>query len=284
MQQTTATIGQRLVIPQLKIPQLNLGQQQLPNTAEALAAQEAQNRAADAHNEFLLNEIKRRREQQAMAAGGQLEGTLGGGGGFTIPKLRAASGEALEEPHLNIPLLNKLRSQNNSLTAVTSQVQQLKLTTATATATDQLIDLTSAVIAVAKDAPPREAASKMMSRRATQITEHFDIPFIGCDNLRSRLNAGILSKKTQDDNESPPLREIEEKSSIIGMFMDRSVGYPQPRQPQLKYAVSQLERQHLKMCQRIDYGSNLNRFLFDTPSPDERIKEALQKSWRVSRT
>ncbi|XP_034103872.1 uncharacterized protein LOC117567778 isoform X1 [Drosophila albomicans] len=318
------TIGQRFVIPQLKIPQLNLGHQ--PNTAEALAAQEAQHRAADAHNELLLNEIKRRREQQKAASssvGDQLP-TLGG---FTIPKLRTASGEALEEPQLNIPLLNKLRSQNNSLTEVTQVeqgVKKLKIATETlpqepqlnipllnklhsqnnsltevtqveqgvkklkiATETVPLIDLTTAVIAMPKDAPPREAATKVSNRKATLVTEHFDIPFIGCDGLRSRLNAGLLSKtqlKTQTDIESQPIVEIEEKSSIIGKFMDRSVGYPQPRKPQLKYAASQLELQHLKMCQRQDYGSNLKRFLFDTPSPDERIKEALQKSWRISRT
>ncbi|XP_051858011.1 uncharacterized protein LOC117567778 isoform X2 [Drosophila albomicans] len=277
------TIGQRFVIPQLKIPQLNLGHQ--PNTAEALAAQEAQHRAADAHNELLLNEIKRRREQQKAASssvGDQLP-TLGG---FTIPKLRTASGEALEEPQLNIPLLNKLRSQNNSLTEVT-QVEQGVKKLKIATETVPLIDLTTAVIAMPKDAPPREAATKVSNRKATLVTEHFDIPFIGCDGLRSRLNAGLLSKtqlKTQTDIESQPIVEIEEKSSIIGKFMDRSVGYPQPRKPQLKYAASQLELQHLKMCQRQDYGSNLKRFLFDTPSPDERIKEALQKSWRISRT
>ncbi|KAH8386802.1 hypothetical protein KR093_002628, partial [Drosophila rubida] len=283
----------RFVIPQLKIPQLNLGHQQLPNTSEALAAQEAQHRATDAHNELLLNEIKRRREQQqkttvASPAAAQLLNTLGERG-FTIPKLRTASGETLEEPQLNIPLLNRLRSQNNSLTELTTQVEQgvkkLKITTETL----PLIDLTTAVIAVPKNAPPREAASKVMSRKAKLVKEHFDIPFISCEGLRSRLNAGLLSQKkkeldTPDESAEQPIIEIQEKSSIIGMFMNRSVGYPQPRRPQLKYTVTQLERQHLKMCLRQDYGSNLKRFLFDTPSPDERIKQALQKSWRISRT
>jgi len=67
-------------------------------------------------------------------------------------------------------------------------------------------------------------------------------------------------------------------------MLDAVVGYPEPRRPRLEYAVTRLERQHLRMCQREDYGSQVKRFRFDTPSPDELVKQALQKSWRVSRT
>ncbi|KAM8720523.1 hypothetical protein ACLKA7_006549 [Drosophila subpalustris] len=270
----------KLIIPQLKVPR---GKEvtEMPNTAEAIAAQEEQHRAADAHNEMLLNEIKRRREQSDN------HGTGIGIGSISMPKLRTSSGQTLDKPLFNIPLLDKLRSQNNSLEVnqLEQKVTELKITPREAKQEQPtaLIDLTKTVIAVHKDAARREAASKVRNMPTVE-TEHFDIPFISCDILRNRLTVDLRSKKRQADDLEFPAIQIVVKSSVVGQFMDRTVGYPKPRKPQLKYAVTPLELQHLKMCKREDYGSNIKRFRFDTPSPDEKVKEALQKSWRISRT
>lgn len=284
----------QLIIPQLRVPQ--------SVTAESIAAQEEQHRATDAHNEMLLNEIKRRREQSDNQMAKDRESYNGMlPGGITIPKLRGISGQPFEIPQLNIPLLNKLRSQNNLLDVAPSlevaqsldvsqlerDVNTLKIgsssTVKCPSEPTALIDLTTTVIAVQKDAVPREAASKVLKKKAA-VTEHFDIPFISCDGLRNRLSADLLSKKRQNDESKSPAIKIVEKCSVVGKFMDRTVGYPNPRKPQLKYAATPLELQHLKMYMREDYGSNIKRFRFDTPSPDEKVKEALQKSLRISRT
>ncbi|XP_034480285.1 uncharacterized protein LOC117786245 [Drosophila innubila] len=287
----------KLIIPQLKVPQRVTDMTDM--TAESIAAQEEQHRAADAHNEMLLNEIKRRREQNDSHGMGIGVGLGLGRGSISVPKLRT-SGQSLDKPQFNIPLLNKLHSQNNSLAVnqLERDVNKLKITTDDCQYLREqpqqqqeqptaLIDLTKTVIAVHKDALPREAATKVRNRTAV-VTEHFDIPFISCDILRNRLSVDILSKKRQTDGmeteSESPIIQIVVKSSIVGEFIDRTVGYPKPRKPQLKYAVTPLELLHLKMCKREDYGSNIKRFCFDTPSPDEKVKEALQKSWRISRT
>ncbi|XP_064555759.1 uncharacterized protein LOC135440491 [Drosophila montana] len=306
------SIGPKLVIPQLKIPQINAS---TPTSAEVLSAEEHR-RAADAHNERLLNAIKRRREQSeashsardSSASSKESTDSLlaklpllnGISCRLTIPKLRTASGEPLDEPQFNIPLLNKLRSQNNSLelTQLEKGVSKLKLTADDGgdstklksiqemqQAPTPLIDLTSTVIAIQKDAPPREAASKVRHKQAA-VMEHFDIPFIGCDSL-NRVSVGMLFKKRQSSTSSDfeaTVTRIIEKSSDVGSMLDATVGYPRPRQPQLRYAASPLELQNLKMYKREDYGTNIKRFRFDTASPDEIVKEALQKSWRISRT
>lgn len=285
-----------IVIPQLKIPQLNLNK---PATAEQFAAQKEHLRAANAHNEILRDAIKLRikqnegpvsqdPKQQTLstdASGSGLQNQLGGG--LTIPKLRTAAGVPLEEPQFNIPLLNKLRSQNNVLELTQQKVANLKITADDAaiqadlpTAHSPLIDLTSTVITAHRDAPPRELATKVRSKQET-AGEQFNIPFISCESLR------LLLKKRRpsfsDDTEESSMR-IVEKAGPVGRMLDKSVGYPKPRKPQLKYAATLLELQHLKLYKREDYGTNIIRFRFDSPSPDEVVKLALQKSLRISRT
>lgn len=294
-----------IVIPQLKIPQLNLNK---PATAEQFAAQKEHLRAANAHNEILRDAIKRRIEQNegpasqdpkeqtlsTDASGSGLQNQFGGG--LTIPKLRTAAGVPLEEPQFNIPLLNKLRSQNNVLELTQQKVASMKITADDAasnpsakpktiqadlpTAHSPLIDLTSTVITAHRDAPPRELATKVRSKQET-AGEQFNIPFISCESLR------LLLKKRRpsfsDDTQEAPMR-IVEKAGAVGRMLDKSVGYPKPRKPQLKYAATSLELQHLKLYKREDYGKNIIRFRFDSPSPDEVVKLALQKSLRISRT
>ncbi|KAH8416394.1 hypothetical protein KR222_001448 [Zaprionus bogoriensis] len=296
-------------MPQLKIPQLHLTK---PATAEQVAAQNEHLRAAKAHNELLRNAIKQRLQQNdeqapkdptlfTAASGSGLQGQLAGG--FTIPKLRTASGVPLEEPLFNIPLLNKLRSQNNvlELTQLEQKVDKLKLETgdklmsiqedsgpapapvpiaaasaSAAPAPAPLIDLTSTVIAAHKNAPPRELATKVRNKQEAAAM-HFNIPFISCERLRNRRYS-----LTEDSEEAP--MGIVEQAGAVGSMLDQSVGYPNPRKPQLKYAATSLELQHLKLYKREDYGANIIRFHFDSPSPDEIVKLALQKSWRISRT
>ncbi|XP_030378375.1 uncharacterized protein LOC115627000 [Scaptodrosophila lebanonensis] len=298
------------------IPQLNINK--LTSAAEmSTTDQEERRRAVDAHNDMLLNEIRRRQEtdrlgtaqmdlfKPTMFALSQSDGqspqtnTLAG---FTIPILRSAAGEPLEQSHFDIPLLNKLRSQNNllGLNQVEQGVSKLKITPAdeggdsakqNTTMQHHVIDLTSTIIAVNKDAPPRESASKMRLRLA-ENTEKFDIPFIACDRRRCRFSDGLLASKkrrfssgSKEDVDQEPIDDIVEAApSAIGRMFDIIHNYPAPRQPQLKYASTPLERQHIKMYKHKDYGSNIKRFLFDTPSPDEVVKEALKKSWCISRT
>lgn len=288
-----------IVIPQLTIPQLNLNK---PATAEQFAAQKEHLRAANAHNEILRDAIKRRFEQsdspnapkdptlstESSGSGGLQHHQLSGG--LTIPKLRTASGVPLEEPQFNIPLLNKLRSQNNVLELTQQKVANLKITADDGvkpeskqenfTAATPLIDLTSTVIAAHRDAPPRELATKLRNKQET-AGEQFNIPFISCESLRLLLRRRRHS--LTDDTEEAPVR-IVEKAGAVGRMLDRSVGYPEPRKPQLKYAATPLELQHLKLYKREDYGENIKRFRFDSPSPDEIVKLALQKSLRISRT
>lgn len=288
-----------IVIPQLTIPQLNLNK---PATAEQFAAQKEHLRAANAHNEILRDAIKRRFEQNdspiAPKDATLSTGPSGSGGlqhhqlsgGLTIPKLRTAAGVPLEEPQFNIPLLNKLRSQNNVLELTQQTVANLKITADNAaktkseqenlTAGPPLIDLTSTVIAAHRDAPPRELATKLRNKQET-AGEQFNIPFISCESLRLLLRRRRHS--LTDDTEEAPVR-IVEKAGAVGRLLDRSVGYPEPRKPQLKYAATPLELQHLKLYRREDYGENIKRFRFDSPSPDEIVKLALQKSLRISRT
>lgn len=288
-----------IVIPQLMIPQLNLNK---PSTAEQFAAQKEHLRAANAHNEILRDAIKRRFEQNdspnAPKDPALSTGPSGSGGfqhhqlsgGLTIPKLRTASGVPLEEPQFNIPLLNKLRSQNNVLELTQQKVANLKITADDAvkpkskqensTAAPPLIDLTSTVIAAHRDAPPRELATKLRNKQEA-AGEQFNIPFISCESLRLLLRRRRQS--LTDDTEEAPVR-IVEKAGAVGRMLDKSVGYPEPRKPQLKYAATPLELQHLKLYKREDYGENIKRFRFDSPSPDELVKLALQKSLRISRT
>lgn len=289
-----------IVIPQLQIPQLNLNK---PTTAEQFAAQKEHLRAANAHNEILRDAIKRRIEQNegpasqdpkehitpTDASGSGLQNQLSGG--LTIPKLRTAAGVALEEPQLNIPLLNKLRSQNNVLELTLQKVANLKIAADDAACNNSkprtiqaahipLIDLTSTVIAAHRDAPPRELATKVRSKQET-TGEQFNIPFISCESLRLLLRKRRPSYS--DDTQEAPMK-IVENAGAIGRMLDKSVGYPKPRKPQLKYAATPLELQHLKIYKREDYGKNIIRFRFNSPSPDEIVKLALQKSLRISRT
>lgn len=204
---------------------------------------------------------------------------------FVIPRLLGA---ATGEP-LNIPLLSRLERGVGQLQIRDDdggdRASAMKTTQA------PLIDLTSTVIAGSKDGPPKEAASKAREKLAAS-QQHFSIPFNPCDTVRRSpaLSGGLLASRR-----SLPARDLDEDAAAavpppdsrpgpIGCMLDAIVGYPEPRQPQLQYAVTRLERRHLKMCSREDYGGQVKRFRFDTPSPDELVKQALQKSWRVTRT
>ncbi|XP_016994680.2 uncharacterized protein [Drosophila takahashii] len=241
----------RFVIPQLKIPQLQL---QAASSAES-------RQAAEAHNQLLLNEIQLRRRQRSESENK---------GGFGIPPLAAEPPNIPNIP--NIPLLARL--------------DQLQLRDEGGD--PPLIDLSSTVIAGSKDAPPKESASK--ARQLISSRETFDIPFIACDRGNSRRTTptgGLLAhrRRSEEEPEEAPARtDYPEQPGPIGQMLDAVVGYPEPRKPRLEYAVTRLERQHLRMCRREEYGSQVKRFRFDTPSPDELVKQALQKSWRVSRT
>ncbi|XP_023164273.1 uncharacterized protein LOC111595006 [Drosophila hydei] len=282
------SIGRKFVIPQL-IPKINTNK---PATAE----QVEHSRAAAAHNELLLNAIKVKQSEARYPTVSTKDKTVGQ---LTIPNLLTDSGESLEKPRVHVQLSDKLLKQNNSLelTQVVKGVQSLKISTddggdSTKLKTTQekptqapttLIDLTSTLIATVKDAPPREAATKVRCKQAAAVVEHFDIPFISCD----RPSVGLLSKKRQSSisgDLEPIVTRVVEKSSAVGSMMDATVGYPRPRKPQLKYAASPFELQILKLYKREDYGTNIKRFRFDTPSPDEIVKTALQKSLRISRT
>ncbi|ALC48662.1 CG17982, partial [Drosophila busckii] len=285
----STTIGAKLIIPQLRIPQLN-------STAEV-----EHQRLANERNAVLLKAIHKRREQRDSQTECEIEEKPAPLlNGFTIPKLRTATGVPLEEPKLDIPLLNQLRSQNNLLGGIAKLEQ--KVHTLSIASTDDggdrntehhpvptpatgksLIDLTSTIIAVKKGEPPREAASKMR-KRAADTEEKFDIPFIGCEDQRNRLSTGLLSKWQQDSICLPAIATIPEKSSVIGNMLDTIVGYPQPRQPCLTYAASAQELLNLKLYKHQDYGNNIKRFKFDTKSPDELVKDSLQKSWRLTLT
>ncbi|XP_016949091.1 uncharacterized protein LOC108023918 [Drosophila biarmipes] len=275
----------RFVIPQLKIPQLRLQ----AATADA-AAQRESRLAADAHNQLLLNEIQLRRRQRSESENQVLLSTTGTG--FVIPQL-AATTTTPGKP-LNIPLLSRLERGVDQLRIRDDGGDGATASQATATPAP-LIDLSSTVIAASKDAPPKESASK-----ARQLTsrENFDIPFIACDRgRRSTPTGGLLATRrrslnaedeeaAEDElaNQAPANTNYPEHPGPIGQMLDAVVGYPEPRRPRLEYAVTRLERQHLRMCQREEYGSQVKRFRFNTPSPDELVKQALQKSWRVSRT
>ncbi|SPP88890.1 uncharacterized protein LOC117590535 [Drosophila guanche] len=282
----------KLVIPQLKIPQLNQGNP----TPSDLAAQERERQVVDARNARLLNEIKRQRE---LSEGGTTTGEAAPR--FVIPQLCVAPGEPLAvAANLNIPLLNKLHSQNMSdrqnLPKLERAVDRLHISSGDdggdkisplrdplPTATP-LIDLTTALIKGSKYAAPKEYATKARLKRA-QNTQKFDIPFIAYDPVKRFAPSPCLltDDKCSTNAESNDLL-TSEHHSVIGSMLDAVVGYPEPRKPQVKYAISVLERQHLKMYRREDYGSNVKRFRFDTPSPDELVKQALQKTWRSSKT
>lgn len=279
------SIGTKFVIPQL-LPQRNTSK---PATAE----QVEHNRAAAAHNEQLLNAIRVKQSEARDQSGSSNIRQL------IIPNLLSASGESLGDSHLQIPL-NKLLKQSNSLdlTQVINGVIDLNITADDADEITKLkttkenparsqaaktIDLTSTLIARQKDAAPREAASKMRHKQASSVVEHFDIPFISCD----RPPIGLLYEKNlirMSRDADPFAARNMEKSSAVGSMMDATVGYPRPRKPQLKYAASPFELQNLKLYKREDYGTNIKRFRFDTPSPDDIVKAALQKSMRISRT
>ncbi|XP_052850097.1 uncharacterized protein LOC128260855 [Drosophila gunungcola] len=259
----------RFVIPQLKITQLQLQ----ASTNTDVVAQQASRQAADAHNQLLLNEIQLRRRQRSESE------NKGPSAGFVIPQL----GSTPKDIPLNIPLLSRLERG----------VDQLQIgDDAGDGATTPLIDLSSTVIAGNKDAPPKESASKTRQLTTTS-RQNFVIPFIACDRgRRSTPTGGLLAQRRSlhaegDDelaDQTPANTEFREQPGPIGHMLDAVVGYPEPRTPRLEYAVTRLERQHLRMCQREDYGSQVKRFRFETPSPDELVKQALQKSWRASRT
>ncbi|KAH8245616.1 hypothetical protein KR032_012501 [Drosophila birchii] len=288
----------RFVIPQLRIPQLQLQQ------PTDLAAQERSKQATDAHNQQLLDEIRRRRQDSesdtttttTTTRTAPAGGATGIGGlpttRFVIPQLGAATGEPL-----NIPLLSRLERRVGQL-----QIREddggdrAGAMKSTQTPQSPLIDLTSTVIAGSKDGPPKVAASKAREKLAAS-QEHFSIPFNPCDTPAARKNpalsvGGLLGKRrrpmhAEDAEEEAGAASVpppESRPGPIGRLLDTVVGYPEPRQPQLQYAITSLERRHLKMCAREDYGSQVKRFRFDTPSPDELVKQALQKSWRVTRT
>ncbi|XP_026846203.1 uncharacterized protein LOC6598362 [Drosophila persimilis] len=279
----------KLIIPQLKIPQLNKGNP----TPIDLAEQEKERQAVDARNKLLLNEMKRRRQ---ISEGEKTAGQPFSG--FVIPQLCVAPGEpSADAAKLNIPLLNKLLSQNMSsgaLPKLERAVDRLHISGGDGGDTipplhpvptaAPLIDLTTAVIKGNQNAPPKEYASKARLKRA-QNTHTFDIPFIAYDPVKRFAPSICL---LTDDKCSMSVDGSDllapEHHSVIGSLLDAVVGYPEPRKPQVKYAISLLEQQHLKMYRREDYGSNVKRFRFDTPSPDEVVKQALQKTWRSSKT
>ncbi|TDG40942.1 hypothetical protein AWZ03_012646 [Drosophila navojoa] len=285
---THFSIGTKFVIPQL-LPQRN-------TSKTASAEQMEHNRAAAAHNEQLLNAIRLKQSEARDQSGSSENIAIRQ---LIIPNLLTASGETLENTHLHIPF-NKSLNQSKSLdlTKVIKGVVNLNInadeageitklkTTKEDPALSQVektIDLTTTLIARQKGAAPREAASKVRHKRASSVVEHFDIPFISCD----RPPIGLLYKKNlirMSGDEGAFASRNMEKSSVVGSMMDATVGYPAPRKPQLKYAASPLELQNLKLCKREDYGTNIKRFRFDTPSPDEIVKAALQKSLRISRT
>ncbi|KAI8035236.1 hypothetical protein M5D96_012047 [Drosophila gunungcola] len=165
-------------------------------------------------------------------------------------------------PQLKITQLQLQASTNTDVVAQqASRVDQLQIgDDAGDGATTPLIDLSSTVIAGNKDAPPKESASKTRQLTTT-----------------SRQNFG-------DDelaDQTPANTEFREQPGPIGHMLDAVVGYPEPRTPRLEYAVTRLERQHLRMCQREDYGSQVKRFRFETPSPDELIKNIhAGKEWK----
>ncbi|KAH8289803.1 hypothetical protein KR054_011202 [Drosophila jambulina] len=282
----------RFVIPQLRIPQLQLQQ------PTDLAAQELSRQATDAHNQQLLNEIRRRRqgsESEAPApAPVPAVGASGARGApttrFVIPQLGAATGEPL-----NIPLLSRLERSVGQLQIREDdggdRAGDMK---STQRPLSPLIDLTSTVIAGSKDGPPKVAASKAREKLAAS-QEHFSIPFNPCDPptvcRNPALSGGSLlasrRRTLREEEEEAGAESVpppESRPGPIGCMLDAVVGFPEPRQPQLQYAITSLERRHLKMCAREDYGGQVKRFRFDTPSPDELVKQALQKSWRVTRT
>ncbi|EDV46826.1 uncharacterized protein LOC6550311 [Drosophila erecta] len=257
---TNPQMTPRFAIPQLKIPQL-----QLQANANAAAQQESR-QAAETHNQLLLNEIQLRQQSQRSESENKPQLV-----GFVIPQLGATPMQPL-----SIPLLSRLERG----------VDKLQIgdgATNTDTPASPLIDLSFTVIAGNSGAPPKESASK-----ARQLTsrENFDIPFIACDRGRSTPTGDILASRRSINYEEdePANSDYREQPGPIGLMLDAVVGYPEPRKPRLVYAVTPLERQHLRMCQHKDYGSQVKRFRFDTPSPDELVKQALQKSWRVSRT
>ncbi|KAH8373565.1 hypothetical protein KR200_001403 [Drosophila serrata] len=275
----------RFVIPQLIIPQLQLQQ------STDLAAQERSRQATDAHNQQLLNEIRRRRQDSDSEAPAVPSGASRAEGiptvRFVIPKLGAVTGEPL-----NIPLLSRLERGVGQL-----QIQdddggdRADAMKSTHTPQSPLIDLTSTVISGSKDGPPKVAASKAREKlMASQ--EHFSIPFNPCDPPPTLKNSalsggGLLAGRRRlmpEEEETASVSPPESRPGPIGCMLDTVVGYPEPRQPQLQYAITSLEKRHLKMCGREDYGLQVKRFRFDTPSPDELVKQALQKSWRVTRT
>ncbi|XP_017035201.1 uncharacterized protein [Drosophila kikkawai] len=273
---TTTQPQHRFVIPQLKIPQLQLQQQQPTD----LAAQERSRQATDLHNQQLLDEIRRRRQ------GSESEAPPGGAGGattrFVIPQLGAATGEPL-----NIPLLSRLERSVGQLQIRSDDDGGDRAEEAMKSTTQSpLIDLTSTVIAASKDGPPKVAASKAREKLAAS-QEHFNIPFNPCDLPPVSRNPALLSgdllasrrRRHEKEEEEASVPPPESQPGPIGCMLDVVVGYPN-----LQYAITALERHHLKMCNREDYGGQVKRFRFDTPSPDELVKQALQKSWRVTRT
>ncbi|XP_041674367.1 uncharacterized protein LOC121529661 [Drosophila eugracilis] len=263
---TSGTLPQttpRFVIPQLKIPQLQL------QAATDAAAQRESRQAAETHNQSILNEIQLRQRQRSESET-NLQSVR-----FPIPQLASTPG--------NIPTLSRLERGVDQLQIRDDGGDRANITTTQA----PLIDLSSTVIAGNRDAPPKESASKA---RQLASREDFDIPFISCDRGRRNTPTGGLLGRSLNNYEdelvdnAPADTEFREQPGPIGHMLDVVVGYPEPRRPCLEYAVTRLERQHLKMCQNENYGSQVKRFRFDTPSPDELVKQALQKSWRITRT
>jgi len=134
----------RFVIPQLKIPQLQLQ----AATADA-AAQRESRLAADAHNQLLLNEIKLRRRQRSES-----ENQSTTGSGFVIPQL-AATTTTPGKP-LNIPLLARLEHGVDRLRIRDDGGDGAKAGATITSTPAPLIDLSSTVIAASKDAPPKD--------------------------------------------------------------------------------------------------------------------------------
>ncbi|EDW27585.1 GL20192 [Drosophila persimilis] len=262
----------KLIIPQLKIPQLNKGNP----TPIDLAEQEKERQAVDARNKLLLNEMKRRRQ---ISEGEKTAGQPFSG--FVIPQLCVAPGEPQNMSSGALPKLERAVDRLHISGGDGGDTIPPLHPVPTAA---PLIDLTTAVIKGNQNAPPKEYASKARLKRA-QNTHTFDIPFIAYDPVKRFAPSICL---LTDDKCSMSVDGSDllapEHHSVIGSLLDAVVGYPEPRKPQVKYAISLLEQQHLKMYRREDYGSNVKRFRFDTPSPDEVVKQALQKTWRSSKT
>ncbi|EDW82715.1 uncharacterized protein Dwil_GK10132 [Drosophila willistoni] len=276
----TSNKSHQLIIPQLKIPQLG--------AVASSTSDEASRRAAtDAQNELLLQEIRRRRAEKEINQNTSIPAKVEFNG-FTIPKLRTTGGVPLAEPKLNIPLLNKFQSQQHQ---VEEQFKKLQITNDEGGDSmlpplgSPLIDLTTTVIPNNnKDDKPKETASETQMKKLKNI-EHFDIPFISCEPVfgphhqKLQPSGGILDGQRPTDD----AKFEQAQPSAVGRLLDEIMG--QPRTPQLKYANTPLEKQQLKLYRCPEYGSHaVKRFRFDSASPDELVKQALQKSMRISRT